>query len=139
MEFTDIDRFMRENGLADEPAFDQLNFLTETIPPQGKKIILGLYFPEGERPHTPFGPLPPSTIILPPDANVDTLLHELGHRYGDYHYNDISEEFAENYRKHHSREVKSVARSITRDFPKICIGCEGYSDLCPYCDYGGFG
>lgn len=138
MLYADIDRFMKETGLADEPAFAQLNFLTETIPPQGKKIILGLYFPEGERPNTNFGPLPPSTIILPPDASVDTLLHELGHRYGDYHYNDISEEFAENYRKNHSQTAKSVARSSARGLPKICVGCVGYSELCPYCDYGGW-
>jgi len=129
---------MKETGLADELAFDQLNFLTETIPPQGNKKILGLYFPEGERPNTQFGPLPPSTIILPADANVETLLHELGHRHGDYYYNDISEEYAENYRMKHSRAAKSYARSMLIKMPRVCIGCPGYPRLCPYCDYGGW-
>ena len=138
MEYSDIDRFMKAAGLADDPAFDDLNFLSEPIPPQGKRILLGLYFPEGD-PNPPWGYLPPSTIILPPDSSVDTLLHELGHRYGDFYYNDISEEFAENYRKHHSREARSAARSIAQVLPKICIRCPGYLDLCPYCDYGGWG
>jgi hypothetical protein len=66
-----------------------------------KKKILGLYFPEGEEPYNQYGYLPPSTIILPPDADFETLRHELGHRHGHYYYGDISEEYAENYRKAH--------------------------------------
>lgn len=98
MNYPEIDAFMQYHGLDREPAFDLLHFLIEPIPPQQNRVILGLYFPEGEHARTGYGYLPPSTIILPQDSTVDTLLHELGHRYGDYYYNDISEKFAEDYR-----------------------------------------
>lgn len=101
---------MRRTGLVNEPAFDSLHFLIEGIPPQKNQTILGLYFPEGEIAGLPFGYLPPSTIILPVDATEDTLLHELGHRYGDFYYNDLSEQFAENWHKSHQKGVVSMFR-----------------------------
>ena len=101
MDFQTIDNYMKGTGLANDPAFENLHFLNEPIPPMEKKTILGLYFPEGEEPQNQYGYLPPSTIILPPDADLETLRHELGHRHGHYYYGDISEEYAENYRKAH--------------------------------------
>ena len=91
MDFQTIDNYMKGTGLANDPAFDNLHFLNEPIPPMEKKTILGLYFPEGEEPQNQYGYLPPSTIILPPDADFETLRHELGHRHGHYYYGDISE------------------------------------------------
>ena len=40
---------MKGTGLANDPAFENLHFLNEPIPPMEKKTILGLYFPEGRR------------------------------------------------------------------------------------------
>lgn len=98
MIYPEINEFMLYHGLDREPAFDFLHFVTEPIPPEQNRIILGLYYPEGEHARSAAGYLPPSTIILPQDCTIDTLLHELGHRYGDYYYGDISEKFAEEYR-----------------------------------------
>ncbi|MDD5512030.1 MAG: hypothetical protein PHI12_14675 [Dehalococcoidales bacterium] len=104
MDYNSVDSFMKQYGLDREPAFDFLHFMDESIPPQGKKRILGLYYPLGDHASSGFGYLPPSTIVLPPDATVDTLLHELGHRHGDYYYDDISEEYAETWRKNFKLE-----------------------------------
>jgi hypothetical protein len=109
MDFQEVDRYMRATGLANEPAFIFLHFLFEPIPLMEKRKILGLYFPEGEEPQNLFGYLPPSTIILPPDADTSTLLHELGHRCGDYYYGDLSEEFAEAFRRQFEQSEVSRA------------------------------
>ncbi|MDP2729123.1 MAG: hypothetical protein Q8O55_01415 [Dehalococcoidales bacterium] len=108
MDFPGIDRFMKETGLDAEPAFVDLHFLTETIPSPEDRRILGLYFPEGEQEKEGFGYLPPSTIILPPDASEGTLLHELGHRYGHYYHGDLSEPFAENYRMAQEKRLSPI-------------------------------
>ncbi|MDD5700423.1 MAG: hypothetical protein PHU23_00110 [Dehalococcoidales bacterium] len=98
MQYSEIDRFMQETGLVNDPAFDYLHFLNEPInmSVQGK-TILGLYYSDPGQ--DKFGYIPPSTIHLPPNADYQTLLHELGHRVGDYYYGDLSEQFAESYRK----------------------------------------
>jgi hypothetical protein len=44
----------------------------------------------------------PGTIWVPPEADEETVLHELGHRYYHFHNNDLSEEAAERYRKTYS-------------------------------------
>ncbi|MDP2730333.1 MAG: hypothetical protein Q8O55_07615 [Dehalococcoidales bacterium] len=98
MDYPAIDRFMKKTGLANEPAFEFLHFLTEPIPAEKNRRILGLYFPDGDLEKDGAGYLPPSTIILPSDASEGTLLHELGHRHGHFYYNDLSELYAENYR-----------------------------------------
>jgi len=105
MEYPAIDRFMRETGLARDPAFDVLHFLSEPI---REKRILGLYYPEGSPEGDGAGYLPPSTIILPPDSTEGTLLHELGHRHGDFYFGDMSEKYAENYRQQQEQRLSSV-------------------------------
>jgi len=77
-----IDSVMRARGLASDPAFQDLTFLIEPIPCISNICPLGEYSPET------------STIVLPPDADESVLLHELGHRYGDFYHHDLSEEFA---------------------------------------------
>ena len=104
MEYGNVDRFMKDTGLAQDPAFDYLHFLNEPIRATlGDLRILGLYYPEAGK--DAYGYLPPSTIHLPPDASISTLLHELGHRHGDYYYNDISEKYAEDWRKAMEAEI----------------------------------
>jgi len=97
MDYDAIDRFMKRTGLANEPAFDFLHIMNEPIPSPETRKILGLYYPDGDEAKDGFGYLPPSTMILPPDADVSTLLHELGHRYGHFYYDDLTEAFAESY------------------------------------------
>jgi hypothetical protein len=138
VDYQAIDRFMKQTGLDKEPAFDFLHFLSEDIPPMEKKRILGLYFPDGDPSNHAFGYLPASTIVLPLDSDVDTLLHELGHRYGDYYYGNLSESFAEDYRKHAKKIYSYATRIDMRNFPPECIGCKSYKKLCPYCDLGGW-
>jgi len=43
------------------------------------------------------------TVILPPDATQGAALHELGHRHAHYHYDDLSERAAENFRKRYQK------------------------------------
>lgn len=86
MDYSKIDSIMVNKGIAADPAFDALHFLVETIP-SFNGCPLGLYYPDT------------ATIILPPDGTTSALLHELGHRHGHYYYSDLSEGYAENYRK----------------------------------------
>jgi hypothetical protein len=97
VKYQDIDRFMQETGLAEDPAFDDLNFLVEPINSTlNGKTILGLYYRDPARDKV--GTLPAHTIHLPEDADYQTLLHELGHRHGDHYYKNMSEQYAEDYR-----------------------------------------
>ncbi len=151
MNYDAIDQFMKKTGLASEPAFDYLHFMTETIPSSENKLILGLYYPIGDQEQDGFGYLPPSTIILPPDSSEGTLLHELGHRFGHFYYNNLSEQFAENYRKEQEKRLAPVfAGSFARSKEgpmkslasqnSVCAGCpetaQGASKLCSWCDLG---
>ena len=113
MDFQAIDQFMKQTGLATEPAFDYLHFLTENIPSSENRRILGLYYPEGDTEKDGFGYLPPSTIILPLDSSESTLLHELGHRYGHFYYDNLSEEFAENYRRAQEKKLQLFFTQLT--------------------------
>ena len=120
MDYPAIDQFMKKTGLAVEPAFDYLHFMTERIPSEANRKILGLYYPDGDMSHDGYGYLPPSTIILPPDSSEGTLLHELGHRYGHFYYNDLSEPFAENYRMAMQKKLSprfsgSYARTVIQN------------------------
>ena len=90
MDYGKIDSIMANKGIAKDPAFDALHFLVETIP-SFNGCPLGLYYPDT------------ATIILPPDGTTSALLHELGHRHGHYYYGDLSEGYAENYRKAHEK------------------------------------
>lgn len=86
MDFREINRIMDAKGLSGDPAFDSLHFLIEEIP-CFDGCPLGLFYPDT------------ATIILPPDGTGSTLLHELGHRHGQYYHGDLSEVYAENFRK----------------------------------------
>lgn len=89
MDYQTIDRIINKHGFASEPAFKDLTVsLNHIYQPEPKKYcILGLYYPE-------YG-----MNVIPPDAAEATVLHELGHRYCHYYYDDLSEESAESFRK----------------------------------------
>lgn len=86
MDYPTIQQIILSKSLATDPAFDALRIGIEAIPPTNG-CPLGLYDPDIR------------TIIIPPDAQEATLLHELGHRHGHYYYNDLSEAYAEYFRK----------------------------------------
>ena len=81
---------MSRKGLATNPAFDDLKILIEPIP-CFDGCPLGLYYPGV------------ATAVLPPDATQAALLHELGHRHGHFYYNNLSEEYAENFRHRYEK------------------------------------
>ena len=152
MDFQAIDQFMKQTGLATEPAFDYLHFLTENIPSSENRRILGLYYPEGDTEKDGFGYLPPSTIILPLDSSESTLLHELGHRYGHFYYDNLSEEFAENYRRAQEKKLqpvyagrlarfKEVPMERIRSRNLVCADCpeqaRGEESYAPFASWGG--
>lgn len=140
LDYEAIDRFMKDSGLASEPAFDDLRFLTEPISQTLKgRTILGLYYPENG--HDAYGYIPGKTIHLPINASYETLLHELGHRYGDFYFGNLSEEFAERWRLAHQYDVVSKTGVVMRTRSAFCQGCseitEGRSRVCMFCEYGG--
>ena len=85
MDASTIDRVMYGKGLAADPAFQDLLIIIEPIP-CFNGCPRGLYFHDTK------------TIVVPPHEGEPVLLHELGHRYGDFYYHDLSEEFAEHFR-----------------------------------------
>lgn len=89
MKFSDIDPIMSKDGISGDPAFNNVKIKIATIESDDRYAPLGLYYP-GEN---------DQRIIIPPDCDESTLLHELGHRHGAYYYGDLSEEYAENFRK----------------------------------------
>jgi len=86
MTYQEIDQILLAKGLSTDPAFDALKIAVETIP-STNGCPLGLYYPDT------------ALVILPPDGTEGALLHELGHRHGHYYYNDLSEVYAEAFRK----------------------------------------
>ena len=85
MDARTIDMVMYGKGLAADPAFQDLLIIIDFIPCTNG-CPRGLYFHDTK------------TIVVPPDEGEPVLLHELGHRFGDFHYGDLSEEFAEYFR-----------------------------------------
>ncbi|MBA7466243.1 hypothetical protein ES707_01420 [subsurface metagenome] len=90
MNFQEIESIMAAKGLSNDPAFGSLHLLIEEIP-CFDGCPLGLFYPDT------------ATIILPPSATDSALLHELGHRHGQYYHDDLSEVYAENFRKAYER------------------------------------
>ena len=88
MNYNDIDSILAQHGLAGDPAFDGMHVLITPIISDDNPAPLGLYYPGEDK----------QQVVLPPEADISTALHEFGHRYGAYHYGDLSEEFAENFR-----------------------------------------
>jgi hypothetical protein len=93
---SDIRLIMSRYGLLGEPAFAQTRFAVEPIPCRNGCPI-GLYDPDL------------NLITLEPDYNDAVVLHELGHRYGDVYRNDLSEEYAESFRKRYQGGVSLAA------------------------------
>lgn len=81
-----VDNIMRSRGLLNDPAFSQTQFqITPLACMDGCPV--GLYrYNE-------------NLIQLPPGFSEGTVLHELGHRFGHYYHDDLSEAYAEDYRK----------------------------------------
>ena len=93
MDYGLFDHLLNKNGLASEPAFEDVKVSIAPLPPIGGNP-LGLYYPDAD----PQYRVQPGTIWIPPDSDEDTILHELGHRYGHFYANNLSESFAEKYR-----------------------------------------
>lgn len=86
MDYEDVDRIINEHGFGAEPAFRDVTVAVRPIPDMDG-CPLGLYYPAS------------GTIIVPPDGYPSVLLHELGHRYGHFHFGNLSEQYAESFRK----------------------------------------
>lgn len=90
MDYTEVDRIFDYHRLEEEVAFEKLVIDIKPIP-EMNGCPLGLYYPDS------------ATVVIPPDGFESVLLHELGHRYGHYHYDNLSEVFAEDYRRHYQK------------------------------------
>ena len=90
MDYTEVDRIINYYDLEEEDAFEKMVVDIKPIP-EMNGCPLGLYYPDS------------ATVVIPPDGLESVLLHELGHRFGHYHYNDLSETFAEDYRRHYQK------------------------------------
>lgn len=102
MDYETIDSIMAAKGLATNPAFDDLTIAIEPIP-CFNSCPLGLYFPVEEWSPNLQRVVSRQTIVLPPDATEGALFHELGHRHGHYHYDNLSERYAEDFRKKYQK------------------------------------
>lgn len=87
MDYSDIEQIMLEKGISNDPAFDDRLTIGIESMPNMNGCPLGLYYPDT------------ATIVLPYDGVEAAVLHELGHRHGHYYYNNLSENYAESYRK----------------------------------------
>lgn len=90
MDYLEVSSVMSRKNLSNDPAFDALTVSIEPTP-NLNGCPLGLYYPDT------------ATMIIPPTAMEGTLLHELGHRHGHYYYDDLSEDYAEYFRKIYQR------------------------------------
>ena len=114
MDYGKLDSIMHTAGIQSDPAFRDLNVAICPLPDEySNEHILGLYYPD-EMPAT-FGGVKTvvaaRTAILPPDAEPDTVLHELGHAYHDFYHRDISEGLANHYMVEKIRKLAPVMRS----------------------------
>ena len=96
MDFDYFDKILRKHRLDQEPAFEKVLVEIAPLPPM-KGNPLGLYYPDPDKALN----VASGTIWVPPDADEETVLHELGHRYYDYYARDLSEAKAESYRLAH--------------------------------------
>lgn len=98
MDYRQVQAVLDKHGLNDNPAFKDVIVYIHDIP-CFDGCPLGLYNPRNSTDN--FGSLtvPPHGIVIPPTGSESTLLHELGHRHGHYHFNDLTEHFAELFRR----------------------------------------
>ncbi len=104
MDYSAVGAIMSAKGITSEPAWRDLNVLVAPTPNMDG-CPLGLYFPDFK------------LVQVPPDASEAVLLHELGHRYGHFHFQDLSERFAEQYRKRY--QLGSVQLYMGNDFNRL--------------------
>jgi len=90
MNYLQLDLLLKRHGLDGEPAFKDVNVAIQELPEQYSNV-LGLYYPDEQ------------FIVVPPGSNEQTILHELGHRYGHYYQQNLTEKFAEQYRLSHQK------------------------------------
>ncbi len=106
MDYQLVDHIINSHGFASEPAFKDVYVSVHDIAqPKPNECILGLYYPDE------------SMIVIPPDGLESTMLHELGHRHGHYYYDDLSEKYAEDFRKRYQRGVALMYRGS--DFSRL--------------------
>lgn len=109
MDYNQVDHIMAAKGISDDAAFDNLYVSIEQIPCTKSPHLcpLGLYYPDEK------------CIVLPPEASAATLLHELGHRHGHYYSDNLSEKYAENFRKLHQRRQPRALLYTGDDFDRL--------------------
>ena len=103
MNYQDVFRVMQKTGMENDPAFADVKFLIQPIPMMDG-CPLGLYVPERK------------DIILPPEFSPAALYHEIGHAYGDYHYHNLSEQYAESFRRQY---MNNGALYVGSDFLRL--------------------
>lgn len=107
MDYTDVDRIITGHGFASERAFKDVTVSIHPIPDLDG-CPLGLYYPDS------------GMIVIPPEGQEPVLLHELGHRYGHYYYNNLSEQYAEDFRRrYHGGPVMMYHGSNFAALPKM--------------------
>lgn len=104
MDYKEVDQIINSHGFASEPAFTNVNVAVRPITSYGS-CVLGLYYPDT------------SLIIIPPDGLESTMLHELGHRFNHYYYDDLSEPAAEDFRKKYQGAAALMYRG--QDFTRL--------------------
>jgi hypothetical protein len=100
MDFVEVDRIIKSHGFDSEPAFTNVYVSVSDIPQEMN--ALGLYYPNEQ------------LIVIPPNGEESVFIHELGHRYGHFYFNNLTEEFAEEFRKRYEyNSVHAFGRDIS--------------------------
>lgn len=110
MDYNYFDNLINKHGFDKEPAFDNVLVEIAPLPPINGRP-LGLYYPDPDHSLK----VKSGTIWIPPDADEDTVLHELGHRYHHYYHNDLSENRAEEFRLSHRPAPRAPSRLEEED------------------------
>ncbi len=91
MDYLHIATVMDNLGLIQEPAFKDVQFFIGPMP-KLDGCPLGLFWPDNRE------------VNIPVEANDVVLLHEMGHAYGQYYFNDLSEPYAERWRRAYQKQ-----------------------------------
>jgi hypothetical protein len=108
MNYQDVNRVINQMGMDNEPAFYDVGIAIRPFT-KNEPGVLGLYYPGAE------------TIVVPPEGKDSVLQHELGHRHGHFHYNDLTEQYAEKFRA----EKSYVGQTAPDNGPKIAAAIVG--------------
>jgi len=95
VDYPSVQRILDARGISQDPAYEDVIVQIAPIDPDERgRVPLGLYFPRKR-----LIVLPPALATTPNSLGEAVLLHEFGHRHGDFYYKNTSEQYAQDYQQ----------------------------------------